>query len=184
MQTNDKSLFQLYQNMEHMTPTETPPIRNVLEAGFVIFRQGSIENQEEYLLLQSAKGRKTWGPPKGHLEDGETSEQNAWRELKEETGLDEKQVRVIDDFKHLLEYIKDDSKQIGGLNGHRKKLLIVHFWLAECISANKDIVISNEHQKHKWLPLLEVKQLLQNRGGSEQYIELFERCEDRIRSSR
>ena len=184
MQTNDKSLFQLYQNMEHITPNETPPIRNVLEAGFVIFRQGSIENKEEYLVLQSASGRNTWGPPKGHLEDGETSEQNAWRELKEETGLDEKQVRVVEDFKHLLKYIKDDNKQTGGVDGHRKKQLIVHFWLAECTSANKDIVISNEHQKHKWLPLSEVKQLVQNRGGSEQYIQLFERCEDRLRSSR
>ena len=170
--------------MEHITPNETPLIRNVPEAGFVIFRQGFTENQEQYLILQSASGRNTWGPPKGHLEDGETSAQNAWRELKEETGLDEKQVRVIEDFKHLLKYIKDDNKQTGGVNGHRKKQLIVHFWLAECISANKDIVISNEHQKHKWLPLAEVKQLLQNRGGSEQYIELFERCEDRIRSSR
>ena len=184
MQTNDKSLFQLYQNMEHITLNETPPIRNVLEAGFVIFRQGSIENKEEYLVLQSASGRNTWGPPKGHLEDGETSEQNAWRELKEETGLDENQVRVVEDFKHLLKYIKDDNKQTGGVNGHRKKQLIVQFWLAECTSANKDIVISNEHQKHKWLPLAEVKQLLQNRGGSEQYIKLFERCEDRLRSSR
>ena len=184
MQTNDKSLFQLYQNMEHITPNETPLIRNVPEAGFVIFRQGSIENKEEYLVLQSASGRNTWGPPKGHLEDGETSEQNAWRELKEETGLDENQVRVVEDFKHLLKYIKDDNKQTGGVNGHRKKQLIVHFWLAECTSANKDIVISNEHQKHKWLPLAEVKQLLQNRGGSEQYIKLFERCEDRLRSSR
>ena len=170
--------------MEYITPTETPSIRNVFEAGFVIFRQGTAENQEEYLLLQSAKGRKTWGPPKGHLEDGETSEQNAWRELKEETGLDKKQVRIIEDFKHLLKYMKDDNQQIGGVNGQRKKLLIVHFWLAECISANKDIVISNEHQKHEWVPLQEVKKLLKDRGGSEQYIDLFERCEEKILSSK
>ena len=173
-----------YYNMEDITSIEITSIRNVLEAGFVIFRQGFAENQEEYLLLQSASGRNTWGPPKGHLEDGETSEQNAWRELKEETGLDEKQVRVIEDFKHLLKYVKDDNKHIDGANQVRQKLLIVHFWLAECISANKDIVISNEHQKHKWVPLQEVKKLLKDRGGGEQYIDLFERCEEKILSSK
>ena len=39
----------------------------------------------KYLLVQSLEG--FWGFPKGHMEEGETEEQTALREIKEEVGL-------------------------------------------------------------------------------------------------
>ena len=50
-----------------------------------------ILNKENQLLLglrKSTHGKGTWCPPGGHLEFGESFEQAACRETKEETGLD------------------------------------------------------------------------------------------------
>ncbi len=77
------------------------------------------------ILLISTRGGKRWQLPKGHLEPGETSEQAAVRETREETGVlgkvaaplptveywyVERGVRVhkrVDYF--LLEYVEGDA---------------------------------------------------------------------------
>jgi tRNA nucleotidyltransferase (CCA-adding enzyme) len=41
---------------------------------------------KQYLLVHGLKSQK-WGFPKGHMEQGETEEQTALRELEEETGI-------------------------------------------------------------------------------------------------
>lgn len=51
--------------------------------GVIPFRQR--ENTKEYLILRQKN--HAWSFPKGHMEPGETEEQTAHRELKEETGL-------------------------------------------------------------------------------------------------
>ena len=43
-------------------------------------------HQDQVLLVFGRKSQK-WGFPKGHMEEGETEEQTALRELKEETGI-------------------------------------------------------------------------------------------------
>ena len=45
------------------------------------------EKGREYLLLFQ-RGSRSWSFPKGHMEPGETEQQTALRELKEETGLE------------------------------------------------------------------------------------------------
>ncbi len=42
---------------------------------------------KKYLLVHGLKSQK-WGFPKGHMEQGETEEQTAIRELQEETGIE------------------------------------------------------------------------------------------------
>ncbi len=71
-----------------------PAIKEVLReptAGGVVFRQNPKTKKTEILLIQDAKDR--WTIPKGHIEEGETAKETAAREIKEETGLKEVNVR-------------------------------------------------------------------------------------------
>ncbi len=55
-----------------------------VSAGGVVFRH--LDDAVHVLLIRDAYGH--WGLPKGHLEAGESSEEAAVREVREETGLD------------------------------------------------------------------------------------------------
>ena len=52
------------------------------------------------LLVKNNNGRY-WSFPKGHIEEGETEQETAVREIKEETGLD---VTIAGDFREISEY--------------------------------------------------------------------------------
>lgn len=56
----------------------------VSAGGVVVRRDGAAA---AYLVIRDSY--KNWGFPKGHLEEGETAEQAALREVQEETGLDD-----------------------------------------------------------------------------------------------
>jgi len=69
-----------------------PSIQEIVReptAGGIVFRHG--EKGVEILLIQDAKDR--WTIPKGHIEEGETAQQTARREIGEEAGL--KQVDIL-----------------------------------------------------------------------------------------
>lgn len=62
-------------------------MENVVRVGVGVY----IFNQKNQVLLglrKSKHGENTWCPPGGHMEFGETNEQAAIREAKEETNLD------------------------------------------------------------------------------------------------
>ncbi len=59
-----------------------------------------INEKQEFLLIKHRNGNH-WDFSKGHKETGESSEETALREVKEETGLD---VRLIDGFKERSRY--------------------------------------------------------------------------------
>lgn len=63
-----------------------PSIQEIVReptAGGIVFRHG--EKGVEILLIQDAKDR--WTIPKGHIEEGESAQQTARREIGEEAGL-------------------------------------------------------------------------------------------------
>lgn len=70
-----------------------PSIQEIVReptAGGIVFRRDA-DGKVEILLIQDAKDR--WTIPKGHIEEGETAQQTARREIGEEAGL--KNVDVI-----------------------------------------------------------------------------------------
>ncbi|KAL1919822.1 uncharacterized protein VTP21DRAFT_1753 [Calcarisporiella thermophila] len=62
-----------------------------IAAGGIVYRKQ--EEQIEILLIEDHYGR--WTLPKGKKEDGETDEENALREIKEETGIDGKIIEEL-----------------------------------------------------------------------------------------
>jgi len=102
-------------------------------AGAIIF----FDNEKrEFLIISNEKER--WDFPKGHIEEGETPEQTAVREVKEETGLD---IEFIDGFKEKISFFFKKDKELV------KKDVI--FFLAKAKS--KKVTLSFEHIDYKWL---------------------------------
>ena len=97
-------------------------------AGAIVFRRYG--EKIYYLLLDYGKH---WEFSKGMVEQGETEEQTAIREIKEETGLD---VELIKGFKESIKYFYF-------WDGQKISKTVIYF-LAEAKS--KDDVISFEHK--------------------------------------
>lgn len=60
-------------------------LRKIISCGAVPYRLGV--NGTEVLLIKQFHHREIWGLPKGHIATGETLEECAIREVKEETGI-------------------------------------------------------------------------------------------------
>ncbi|MGF7238955.1 MAG: NUDIX hydrolase [Frankia sp.] len=65
------------------------PLRRVEEtsAGGLVLEQRDLTTRGALIGRRDRRGRLLWSLPKGHLEDGETDEQAAVREVAEETGV-------------------------------------------------------------------------------------------------
>ncbi len=66
--------------------------------GAVVYR--NINGQIRYLLIKNNRS-SNWGFPKGHMEEGETQEETAKREVLEETGIN---ITIVPDFVSKSEY--------------------------------------------------------------------------------
>lgn len=66
--------------------------------GAIVYRM--IGGEKRFLLIKNKRSAH-WGFPKGHIEDGETDEDTARREVLEETGL---RIRILPGFKSRSEY--------------------------------------------------------------------------------
>lgn len=62
-------------------------------AGGVVFRPG--RTGPEYLIVEARGSRGTWVLPKGHIEDEESPEETAVREVQEEAGSDAQVVEAL-----------------------------------------------------------------------------------------
>ena len=62
--------------------------KHTTSCGTVPFRFGRTVNDIEILLVKQFAHRDVWGIPKGHVDAGETIEQCAIRETREEAGID------------------------------------------------------------------------------------------------
>jgi 8-oxo-dGTP pyrophosphatase MutT (NUDIX family) len=136
-------------------------------AGGIIFRKE--EGNVYYLLLHytpSEKGKHGhWGFAKGHVEQGETDEQTARREIAEETGITD--LKIISGFKEQEKYF---FRQVYGLKGEARKkapwiFKLVIFFLAETKTQN--VKISDEHIGYVWLPYQEARKKISFKNSKE-----------------
>ena len=103
-------------------------------AGIVLFRKEG--TKKLFLLLHYPSGH--WDFVKGKLEKGESTQETAIRETKEETGITD--VTFLDNFEEWIEY----NFQYKGELVHKK----VVFFLGE--TKTKEIKISDEHLNYTW----------------------------------
>lgn len=102
------------------------------------------ENEEfKILLLEHQKGHISY--PKGHVEENETEEETALREVKEETNLD---VKLISGFRKVITYSPKENV-----------LKDVVYFLGSPL--NEEVIVQEEEIKSfKWVSFKEVFDLV------------------------
>ncbi len=121
-----------------------------------------IKEKNKFLLVQEngARVRGLWNWPQGRVEAGETIEQTAIREVKEETGLDIKIEKPLEILTNTFSDIKELHICLGSITGgkvdfpqneimdvqyfsfeeiEKIKDILVGAWVYEIIAKNKDI---------------------------------------------
>ena len=105
-------------------------------AGAIVFRK--TRGTVWYLLLHYEEGH--WGSSKGHIENNETIEETARREIREETGLTD--IQFFKGFKERNQYFFWSKGE--------RIFKTVTFLLARTQTA--EIKLSFEHIGYEWLP--------------------------------
>jgi|SRR5882724_2825190 len=114
-------------------------------AGIVVFR---IQDGGTYQCILVQTHRGTWGFPKGSREHGESSLDNALRELREETSIDEHQIRLIPATP------ADELSKYGDLR--------VRYFAALLLDAEARLVREpEEHRAIDWFTIPRALELLQ-----------------------
>ncbi len=104
------------------------------------------DDEKNIFLAKSYKWKNKWIVPGGHLEFGETLEQCAKREVKEETNLDVDCVELI-----------DVQESIFSEEFHDKRHMIFLDYSAKATS--KDVILNDELQEFMWVRPLEALKL-------------------------
>ncbi len=121
-------------------------VKHQVSSGGVIFRQ---HNGKVEIGLIALRGGRIWALPKGRLEEGESLEQAACREVMEETGLIGEVLRRIGEISYWF-YAKEEGVKI-----HKT----VHFFLIRHLQGETSND-SSEVDEARWWPLDEALKVL------------------------
>ena len=138
--------------------------RSDVSAGGVVFRR--VEEGIEIVLVGRTSER-LWALPKGRPDAGETLEETALREVREETGLE---VRIVDTVGQVeYWYTGPDGERVDKT---------VHYYLMEPIGGN---TANHDHEfdRVEWRHLFEAERLLTHRNQ----LPMLHRAEERIRGT-
>jgi 8-oxo-dGTP pyrophosphatase MutT (NUDIX family) len=121
--------------------------QNEYSAGGVVFRPRTSGKGWDIVAVQRAR-HSDWSLPKGHIEAGETREQTAIREVKEETGID---ARIL----HPLGEVDYFFRTTGGGLVHKT---VYHFLLEA--TSNKLNGPNWEVSEARWVDINDAGSLL------------------------
>lgn len=111
-----------------------------------------IVNQYKEVLILNRNGRNNyWGLPQGGIDAGESVEEAAWREMKEETGVTE--ATIIGRFDNICSYIWPKHYTNHGYKGQRQTLFIFSAKGTPRITMDR-----TEHKGYKWVKLADFVQ--------------------------
>lgn len=119
------------------------PVERQVSAGGVAFRTGGAG--VEVALIAVGEPRR-WQLPKGRVDPGETAEQAASREVREEAGLETERLGPLD----TIEYWYQVSRDGGRVRIHKR----VHFFLMRATGGD---VSRHDQEVHeaRWFPIAE-----------------------------
>lgn len=110
--------------------------------GFLILRK---KNESLQFLLMKHANR--YDLTKGHMEKGESEMETAKRELKEEIGVSEKDINIIDGFRYEETY-KCKYKRLKFIDQEIEKTVVI--FLAELKDPKQEFVLT-EHKSFEWM---------------------------------
>lgn len=114
--------------------------KQAVSAGGVVYRRAA--DGFEVLLLETPGGK--WGLPKGTPSEGETIQQTALREVREETGLEVELEEELDAIEYWFVRSAERTRF------HKQ----VHFWLMRPVGGSIE-QHDHEHVSVRWFPLPE-----------------------------
>ncbi|HZP90958.1 MAG TPA: NUDIX hydrolase [Actinomycetota bacterium] len=137
--------------------------RSEVSAGGVVFRRGESGVEIALAARRTRRGELVWGLPKGGVDEGETLEEAAIREVREETGLEAEIEGSLGDIRYF--YVWEGVRV-------RKA---VHFFLMRAIGGD---VARHDHEMEdvRWFPLTEALEHAGYRGERE----VLQRAADRL----
>lgn len=129
-----------------------------------------INDKAHIVLVKRTDGDGSWLFPKGHIEEGESDEEAARREIAEESGLSS--LELIDD---LGTYIRPSINRDGTHGTHLKS---IHMYL---FAAHTDTLVpTHEMEEARWFPYREVAEHIGSPEDRAWFASVFDRVKEAV----